>query len=355
MKLIEMIKQRYFYGISVKLFILAKVFISILLFFSLYPRLLEIKILNTRINLMAILSIVFVLILSYSYNRMLALPLIKINQAVAKLANLDFNVNLNLASDDELGELSRNLMVLSDKLSTTIAQLEAELAKNIKLLAQQKDFTDDLSHEIKTPLSIIMAYTEALTDNLNPELQSQYLITINQEAQKLNGLLIELLNLSAMESGRVQLEYQEFDLIELIEEIAGRILIDTANKDFTVQCDFPEKQLLISADRRKLTQAFTNLILNSYQYVSDVGVIKLGVLQQAELVEVNIYNTCPPIPEDRLKHIWQRFYRADESRAKKTGGSGLGLATAAQIFDLHGYEYGAVNEEKGLRFYIIVK
>lgn len=351
MDIVKKIKNRYFYGISIKLFFLTKIALCVFLIFSLYPDLATFNINGKNVNIFPIIAIIFILVLSHYYNKMLAKPLIEINKVVSRIVKLDFSAKCNIVSNDELGELSKNLNLVSNKLDITIKSLETEIEEKKELLQIHKNLTDNLAHEIKTPLGVVKAYAEGISDNITPKKQDEYLNTIIKETDKLNNLIVELLDLSSLESKTVELNYLNFDIIRLIEEIAGRILIDTSKKEFNVVCDFDKDPIFISGDREKIEKAVSNLIQNAYKYVTDNGLIKLSIKQNKNKVKVSIFNTSEPIPEDKIPYIWQRFYRLDSSRNKKTGGNGIGLATTSQIFKLHNFIYGVKNEMNGVVFY----
>ncbi|QOR34715.1 GHKL domain-containing protein [Clostridium sp. 'deep sea'] len=284
---------------------------------------------------------------------MLAQPLIKINEAVAKITDLQFQTNISIHHKDELGELGHNLNLLSKKLKITINQLENELNKNTNLLKQQQELIDDLSHEIKTPLSIITAYTQAIKDNINPQLNNAYLCTILSEVTKINSLLVKLLNISAYESGVLNINAQSFDLVELVEEIAGRILIDQSLKELNIICNLPQS-IFIKADKDLLAKALTNLVLNAYLYVDENNTIKITIKNENNTVLFELYNSCEFISNEQLKNIWKRFYRIDKSRSKNTGGSGLGLSTVYHILKLHNYQFTAKYKNNGFHFSLII-
>lgn len=354
MNFLKQVKKRYFSGISVKLFLIAKISISVFILFSLYPQSFTFTILSQKINFIPVVGIVLILIVSTSYNKMLAKPLIKINNTVAKIARLDFSAKCDVKSKDELGQLSNNLNLISHKLNTTISTLETELGNKEKLIKMQRELSDILSHEMKTPLGIIIAYVEGLKDNISPKKQDEYIDTIITETDRMNKLIVELLNLSAMETGARPLNIKKFDLVELVEEVAGRLLIDSSERNFNILCDFGDEPLYVDADREKIEQALTNLITNAYKYVSENGEIKLIVKKKVNEILIEIYNSGELIPADKIPYIWERFYRVDQSRDKKTGGSGLGLAMVAQILSMHKFAYGVRNESEGVVFYIII-
>lgn len=354
MNLFKQIKKRYFSGISVKLFLIAKISISVFILLSIYPQSLAVDFLDQKISLIPIVAIGLILIISYSYNKMLAKPLIKINEKVAKIAKLDFSEKCDVKSNDELGQLSDNLNLISHKLNSTISRLETELGSKAKLLKVQRELADVLSHEMKTPLGIIKAYVEGLRDNISPQKQGEYIDTILMETDRMNELITDLLNLSAMETGARPLDVNSFDLVELVEETAGRILIDSSQRNYDILCDFGAKSLYVEADRKKMEQVLINLISNADKNVADNGEIRLTVQKNSQYILIEIYNSGQLIPEDKILHIWDKFYRVDKSRDKKTGGSGLGLATVAQILSMHQFTYGAKNQNAGVTFYILI-
>ena len=355
MDLLSKIKQRYFSGISVKMFLIAKTAIALFLLFNVFPQILTFSISGQQVDFIPVVGIILVLIISSSYHKMLAQPLIEINKTAAKIARLDFSTKCDVKSNDELGEMSRNLNLISRKLNSTITKLERELDKKEILLKSQRELSDGLSHEMKTPLGIIKAYAEGIKDNISPARQEQYINTIIRESDRMNNLIVELLNLSAMETGAIPLKITSFDLVELIEEVAGRLLIDSAERQFELSCHLGNKRVELKADRDKMEQALSNLITNAYKYVADNGEIKLTVKKGPDSIRVEIYNSGGLIPEDKIPYLWKRFYRLDRSRDKKTGGSGLGLATVAQILSMHGFTYGVKNEKQGVTFYILIR
>lgn len=353
MKWLNHIRKKYFYGITMKLFIFAKISIAIFILFAIYPNSLTLKINGHPINFIPLLGVILILIMSSVYNRMLAKPLVEINKTVSKIAKLDFSSECKVASADELGELSHNLNFISKKLNSTISKLENELDNNKKLLKLQREFSDSLSHEMKTPLGIIMAYAQGLEDDIDPGKKDMFIKTIIQETKQMDDIIVQLLNLSRMETGVTILEKTRFNIVELVEEVAGRILIDRSDRAFNTICQFKTDKININADKKKIELVLSNFIMNAYKYVENDGYIKIAIHQDGNKVKVEIFNSGKTIPIDKLHKIWERFYRVDRSRDKKTGGSGLGLAISKQILVMHGFEYGVKNAEDGVSFYFI--
>lgn len=306
-----------------------------------------------------VLLIVMIIIFDILLRKIITNPLIIINNTAKQIAQLNFKVKCNLNTKDEFEELSKNLNQLSSNLQEALSDLESTkklLETDVKqkklLLAQRKELTDTLAHEMKTPLSVIRAYAEGLMDDVREEKRKEYLDVILTETNRMNDMIVSLLDLSALEAGAVQLNRERFDFIELVETVAGRLLMDQPNKDFHLKYDLPEESIYITADKKRMEQVLSNLISNAKNHVSKNGIIKLSVIADNNSVEFRLFNQGDPIREQALPHIWDKFYR--DIGAKKTPGSGLGLSIVAQILTMEKIEYHVQNENDGVTFSFIV-
>ena len=160
-------------------------------------------------------------------------PIDKLNASAKRMAGLDFSAPCDLVSTDEFGELSASLNTMADNLRQTLVrledantQLERDVEKERLLLAERKELVDSLSHEMKTPLGIIRAYAEGLQGEGDEVKKQKYAQVIVSEVERMNGLIVALLDLSALESGAAKLSVTRFDFVELTETVAGRLLID---------------------------------------------------------------------------------------------------------------------------------
>ena len=268
-------------------------------------------------------------------------PLSQLHASAKRMASLDFSTPCTLSSQDEFGELADSLNTLADRLQRALARQE-------HALAERKELVDSLSHEMKTPLGIIRAYAEGLQDETDEAKKQKYARIIVSETERMNGLIVTLLDLSALESGAARLNVTRFDFVELAETVAGRLLLDAPGTDFALDYALPEGAVYVRADRRRMEQALGNLLVNARKNVRPGGTLRLEVAAQGGALHVSVFNQGRQIPQEELPRIWTKFYR--DSGASYSG-SGLGLSITAQILSMHHMPYGAENREDGVRFY----
>ena len=285
-------------------------------------------------------------------------PIDKLNASAKRMAGLDFSAPCDLSSTDEFGDLSASLNTMAENLQQALArledanmQLERDVEKERLLLAERKELVDSLSHEMKTPLGIIRSYAEGLQDEADEAKKQKYAQVIVSEVERMNGLIVTLLDLSALESGAASLNISRFDFVELVETVAGRLLIDAPDTDFELQYELPEQKIFVRTDKRRMEQVLDNLIVNARKNVSPGGVLRMEVTAENGPLHFSIFNQGRPIPENDLPKIWTKFYR--DSGAEYSG-SGLGLSIVAQILSMQNLPYGAENQEDGVRFYFSI-
>ena len=317
-------------------------------------------------------SLLLVLGMDIFLGRFITKPISRLNVSAKRMASLDFSAPCDLVSSDELGELSASLNSMAENLQQALvrledtnaqledanaqledanARLEQDVEKERLLLAERKELVDSLSHEMKTPLGIIRAYAEGLLDEQEETKKQKYAQVIVSEVERMNGLIVALLDLSALESGAAPLDATRFDFVELVETVAGRLLVDAPDTDFELQYDLPEQKVFVRTDRRRMEQVLDNLIVNARKNVSPGGALRLELAAEGGMLHFSVFNQGRPIPEDDLPRIWTKFYR--DSGAKYSG-SGLGLSIVAQILSMQNLPYGAENQADGVRFYFSV-
>ncbi len=292
------------------------------------------------------LGFVLLLVLGIDFfmGRFITRPIDKLNASAKRMAGLDFSAPCDLNSTDEFGELSASLNTMADNLQQALSRLENSLA-------ERKELVDSLSHEMKTPLGIIRAYAEGLQDETDEAKKQKYTQVIVSEVERMNGLIVTLLDLSALESGAASLNISRFDFVELVETVAGRLLIDVPDTNFELQYELPEQTVFVRTDRRRMEQVLDNLIVNARKNVSPGGILRLELTANNRTLHFSIFNQGRPIPENNLPKIWTKFYR--DSNAEYSG-SGLGLSIVAQILSMQNLPYGAENQADGVRFYFSI-
>ena len=276
--------------------------------------------------------------------RFITRPLARLNASAKRMAGLDFSAPCDLASTDEFGELSASLNTMAENLQQALARLEGALD-------ERRELVDSLSHEMKTPLGIIRAYAEGLQDEMDEARKQKYAQVIVSEVERMNGLIVTLLDLSALESGAASLNVTRFDFVELMETVAGRLLIDAPDTNFELQYELPDQKVFVRTDQRRMEQVLSNLIVNARKNVCPGGVLQLELKVDSGMLHFSIYNQGRTIPENDLPKIWTKFYR--DSNAGYSG-SGLGLSIVAQILSMQNLPYGAENRVDGVLFWFSI-
>ena len=167
----------------------------------------------------------------------------------------------------------------------------------------------------------------------------------------MNDLIVTLLDLSALESGAAQLSVTRFDFVDLVETVAGRLLVDVPDTDFDLQYELPEQKVYVQTDMKRMEQVLGNLIVNAKKNVFPGGVLRLELTENGGDLHFAIFNQGRPIPADNLPKIWTKFYR---DSGVEYSGSGLGLSIVAQILSMQKLPYGAENLADGVRFYFSI-
>ncbi|KXY31764.1 sensor histidine kinase [Bacillus mycoides] len=304
------------------------------------------------------LIIVFlvIILLSFYYSKIIVKPLIKINRVTKKMANFDFSEKLPVTADDEIGGLSSGINTLSvnlkdriDRLNVANTKLQQDIERERQLEKTRKEFISGVSHELKTPLSVIRSFAEGIQDGVSKD-TTYYTNVILEETDNMNRLIVEMLELAKLESGTYKLEMSTFSIGELIQQVYTKLLFSMEEKHLQVDIH-ADSSLFVKANRSRIEQVVVNLLSNAIRYTPDGEKIHVSVIETEDTVQIKIENTGNPIPEESLEKIWDRFYRLDASRSRHTGGTGLGLSIVKNILDLHHAEYGVYNTTNSVVFY----
>ena len=304
------------------------------------------------------LIIVFlvIILLSFYYSKIIVKPLIKINRVTKKMANFDFSEKLPVTADDEIGGLSGSINTLSvnlkdriDRLNVANTKLQQDIERERQLEKTRKEFISGVSHELKTPLSVIRSFAEGIKDGVSKD-TSYYTDVILEETENMNRLIVEMLELAKLESGTYKLDMTTFSIGELTQQVYTKLLFSMEDKHLQVNID-EDPSILVKANRSRIEQVVVNLLSNAIRYTPEGEKIQVSIIEAEDTVKVEIENTGNPIPEESLEKIWDRFYRLDASRSRHTGGTGLGLSIVKNILDLHHAEYGVYNTTNSVVFY----
>ncbi|WP_127836903.1 sensor histidine kinase [Clostridium prolinivorans] len=306
-------------------------------------------------------AVFFIILLSFIYSNMIAKPLVKINKVATKLANLDFSEKCEVKSNDEIGNVAASLNFLSENLDNALtslkkanAKLEEDIEKERKLEKMRRDFVAAVSHELKTPISLIDGYAVGLKDNIfENEDKDYYLDIIIDEAEKMGNLVSDMLDLSYLESGSFKLTREEFNIIPLIKITLKKYENLIKEKNVSLEVNL-YSEVKVFADWNRLEQVLTNFITNAIRHVNENGKIYVRTLYEDDFITIEIENTGSHINEEEIDKIWDQFYKIDKSRNRKIGGTGIGLSIVKNILLHHNYPFGVLNTKAGVKFYFKV-
>lgn len=298
-------------------------------------------------------------IVALFYSRYITRPIIRISEASKRLAALDFEARCKENRSDELGALSDHLNELSGRLATALdelksanAVLKADMEREKELESQQLAFFSSVSHELKTPITILKGQLQGMIYHVGGyKDRDTYLKRSFEVACSMEDLVKEILTVTRIKSSNFNLQKETISLPELISEILGVFEELFIEKQIKVTVDL--EPCSICADRPLFTKVISNLISNAYHYSPEGAQIKIHTAHTGRGAECCIENTGVQIPEPEIPGLFEAFARREQSRNRETGGSGLGLAIVRMALDLHGFTYSMENTGDGVRFTIV--
>ncbi|MBD0379958.1 sensor histidine kinase [Paenibacillus sedimenti] len=296
------------------------------------------------------------LLLVLLYSRMITRPLRALNQTAQRMAKLDFREKSGIRRNDEIGSLSDTLNFLSENLDhalhelhTANAKLHEDIEKEKRLERLRREFVAGVSHELKTPISLIAGFAEALQDNVGDgRKRDRYAAVIREEASRMAGIVNDMLDLTQMETGQYRLQLNDFRLDDTVRHIAVKLQEHPHSVGKNIELDL--LPVTVKADRFRIEQVLTNLLGNALRHTRDNGRLGIRMEQQPKEIRTVVWNEGEQIPENELVHIWDHFYRVEKSRERDSGGTGIGLAIVRQIQQLHGGQYAVRNTAGGVEF-----
>ena len=251
-------------------------------------------------------------------------PLKQLTVASQRMAEGNFDVEVSVDRRDEVGRLAQAFSTMAVRVGDAQTQMRTLVA--------------DVSHDLKTPLTSVLGFAQALRDGTGNEAEAQRLgSVIYDEASRLNARLNDLLYLSELESGQALLQRDEIDLARLVQGVVARIEAEVASRNVRLSVELAEG-VTLSADGAKLERAIENLLDNARKYTPSGGEIRVRTAVRAGDAFIEVANTAPDISPEELPRLFERFYRRDRTRGGEGGsaGSGLGLPIANDLIELHG-------------------
>ncbi len=302
------------------------------------------KVIKRQILYISIVGIFVSIIISIFLARKLTEPITKITKKAKKLGNGDFSVTFDDTQDiTEIKDLSDALM-----------QAKTEMAKTDEL---RRDLMANVSHDLKTPLTMIKAYAEMIKDisYKDKKKMNEHLDIIVDETDRLTLLVNDILDLSKMQSNASSLNKEKFDLVLVIKEIIKKYQIIKETEDYNFEVNVPS-EAIIYADKKRITQVIYNLINNAINYTGDNKLVIVNVIRNKKYYLVEIIDTGKGIKKEELPYIWDKYYKNDKNHQRNVVSTGLGLSIVKQILEQHDYEFGVKSTlKKGSCFYFKIK
>ena len=323
----------------------------------------SVKISNNFLYLIGGITLIIAAIIITFISKRFTEPIQELNEIAEKMANLDFSKKFHPKDvDDEINMLGKNINLMSDKLEATIKQLrnsnirlERDIEEKSKIEEMRTQFISDVSHELKTPIALIQGYAEGLIENVNTDEENRkfYAEVISDEANKMDKLVKQLLELMKLEYGKREFSNANFNIIELISEVIRKSKVMKKEKNIEVRFDF-SKPINVYADEFYIEQVVTNYITNAIKHADEVfgeKYIEIRIEDREDKIRIYIFNTGENIEEEDKERIWRRFYKVDSSRNRENGGTGIGLALVKAIMNNYNNAFGVENKDTGVEFY----
>lgn len=300
-----------------------------------------IKTLNTFYLYILCFSLLLIILLVWILSKIITTPLKELSDVAQDISHLKFK-RTKVKTNDEIGELADSINIMSD----TLHEAHQDLTDRNEHL---KRFMGDVTHELKTPIALVKAYSMGIKDGLD---DGTYVDTIIKQTDQISNLIEELLRFSKLE--RDVLQKEEFPIEPLVRSIIDKHKIELDSKEILLQTNSNIKNQVIYADLNKMGMVFQNLISNTIKYTTNQNII-ITLEERNKSVYFQIKNGINAEQIQDIEKIWEPFYVLDSSRSKEKSGTGLGLAIVKSILERHGFDYGVSTKEGEIRFYITMK
>ena len=312
---------------------------------------------GTVLPILAFIVVLVAVITSCCFSCLITKPVLEISQISEKMSDLHFEWQIDEHRKDELGILEKNLNTLSHNLSAALSdlqsankKLELDIEREKELEQARTDFFSAVSHELKTPITIIKGQLEGMLLGVGAyKDREKYLARSLEIANALEVMVQEILTISRLETAEADLKKECLDCFQIIKSYLSETEDLIVKKDLHIQLNIPSK-IFINGNKMLMEKVFSNLIGNAIKYSPQGASIRILAFAEHQQWVFSIENTGTHIPEDSISKIFEAFYRIDHSRSRKTGGSGLGLYVTQKILYQHGSECTVCNTQSGVKF-----
>lgn len=298
------------------------------------------SVITSQLIYITIISLIISTVISLFMSKKISRPIKQMNDTAKKLGKGDYNIVFEKCGYEELDELADTLNKATTSLEQT-DEIKRELIANV-------------SHDLKTPLTMIKAYSEMIRDlsGDNKKKREEHLKVIIDETDRLTRLVNDMMDLSKVESGIITINKENIDFTELASSLIDRIKLSSIDTEHNIEYLIP-KDIYVYADKTKIEQVLYNLIINAIKHSGEgKRDILVKVTATQKRVKVEVIDNGVGISKEDLEHIWDRYYKASESFTRKVQGSGLGLSIVKNILIKHSSDFGVESEiGKGSNFW----
>lgn len=309
------------------------------IFSPLWPLSSTINILTNQLVYVTFISLLAACLLSFYLSIRITRPIRTITRSAERLGNGEYGILFRGGHYTEINNLA-----------DTLTRASIELEKSDML---QKDLIANVSHDLRTPLTMIKSYAEMINDlsGNNPEKRAQHLKVIIDETDRLNALVGDLLSISRMQSGKMVLERSNFNLTSAIESIVNTYKIMEMENGYTLNFNC-RVNFIVNGDEEKIKQVVANLLTNAIKFAGEDKMVNITLKRRGKVVLCRVEDHGKGIAPEELDHVWERYYRASSNMVRPAEGSGLGLSIVKEILTLHKSDFGVEsNVGKGSTFW----
>lgn len=292
---------------------------------------------NQSLLLAGLTAAVVALVFGFVLFRQITAPLDALTRATQQIAKGDLATRARVRGEDELSRLGRSFNAMAENLE------RSETAR--------RNMLADVAHELRNPLGIIQSHLEAMLDGVFPT-NAEQIASLHDETMLLTRLVDDLREIALADAGQLSVHRTPTDLSALVTRVTEAFQAQAAERQIVLRCETGAKLPLLDLDAQRIEQALRNLISNALRYTPETGVVSVKLSRDANSARVEVSDTGSGIAPDALPHVFERFWRADKSRARALGGAGLGLAIARQWIEAHSGQIGVTSElEQGTTFW----
>lgn len=290
--------------------------------------------LMVQLAAVSVIAAITALIAAFLLSRRISRPIMGLSKSAAMLASGNY-------ATDFKGGVCREIDELSDALTYAASELS-------KVDRMQKELIANVSHDLRTPLTMITGYAEVMHD-IPGENTPENVQVILDETARLSALVNDIIDLSRLQDGRRELDIQPFSLSDALTSTAERFKKLNECKGYTIVCHAKEN-VIVKADRTAIVQVLYNLIGNAITYTGENKTVYVSLTAADGFATVDISDTGKGIDKNELEHIWKRYYRSENNHARGIGGSGIGLSIVKELLEAHEADYGVSSGDNGTTF-----